>query len=99
MELLTKIIKENKCCHEDDIASIIFTMTNDLNAEFPAKSARIHLEWSNIPMVCFQELPVPGSLKMCLRVLMLVNTTLNQDQIKHIYLRDAKSLRPDLALN
>ena len=96
LELLKKLLSENKI-YEEDIASVIFTLTHDLTAEFPAKAARIELEWDDIPMICTQEIPVPESLPMCIRVMILVNTTLEQFEIKHAYLRRATKLRPDLA--
>ena len=61
IEILNLIIKENNFV-EDDIASVIFTMTTDLNAEFPAKVARNHLGWENVPMLCAQEIPVPHGI-------------------------------------
>lgn len=95
LELLTAILKENNVI-EDDIASVIFTVTDDLNAEFPAKTARINLGWNNIPMLCAQELPVPDSIPMCIRVLITINTTLEKNEINHVYLGNAQKLRPDL---
>lgn len=95
VELLNKIIFENNL-QQDDIISAIFTMTEDLNAEFPAKAARIHLGWDDVPMVCAKELSIPGSLSMCIRVLIHINTLMQKNDIKHIYLRDASGLRPDI---
>jgi chorismate mutase len=93
--LLNSILEENKL-EKDDIISAMFTVTHDLNADFPAKAARIHLSWNDIPMMCSQEIPVPNSLAMCIRVLVLINTTLERSEIKHVYLDGAKNLRPDL---
>jgi chorismate mutase len=98
IELLKRMLAENKIL-EDDIASVIFTLTHDLTAEFPAKIARLELNWDDIPMICTQEVPVPGSLPMCIRVLILVNTTLEKNEIRHMYMRGARKLRPDLAVN
>lgn len=95
IELLNKIINENSI-NEDHIASVFFTLTPDLNADFPAKYARIHLGWNDVPMICMQEIPVPNSLPMCIRVLIQLNTTKNKTDIKHSYLRNASKLRPDL---
>ena len=81
----------------DDIASVIFTMTPDLNAVFPAEAGRQLAGWSRVPLMCMQEIPVPGSLERCVRVLMLVNTTRTSDEIHHVYLGGAERLRPDLA--
>lgn len=98
IKLLKQLLDENKI-EKEDIASVIFTLTHDLTAEFPAKSARIYLGWDDVPMICTQEIPVPDSIPMCLRVLILINTTLEKDEIKHIYLNGAKKLRPDLINN
>jgi len=78
-----------------DIASVIFSVTKDLNAEFPAIAAR-KLGWKETPLLCTYEVDVKGSLKKCIRVLMHVNSGKEQSAIKHVYLRDAKKLRPDL---
>jgi chorismate mutase len=96
IELLEVVLKKNTI-KEEDISSVIFTMTDDLNAVFPAKIARIHFGWDNVPMICTHEIPVPGSLPMCIRILITINTTLQQNQIKHVYLAEAAKLRPDLA--
>jgi monofunctional chorismate mutase len=81
----------------DDIAGIMFSVTSDLNAAFPAEAARSALGWRHVPMMCTQEIPVPGALGRCVRVLMFVNTTKTADEIRHVYLRGAERLRPDLA--
>ncbi|NIV36978.1 MAG: chorismate mutase [Anaerolineae bacterium] len=78
-----------------DIASAIFTMTPDLAAAFPAQAAR-ELGWQHVPLLDAQEVPVPGSLPRCIRVLLLWNTERAQKEIRHVYLREAASLRPDL---
>jgi len=93
-ELLDAIIEHNHIAVED-IASAIFSVTEDLNAEFPAVAAR-RLGWLYTPLFCVTEIPVPGSLKRCVRVLLHVNTDRRQEEMKHLYLRDAKKLRPDL---
>jgi chorismate mutase len=79
----------------DDIASVIFSVTKDLNAEFPATAAR-KLGWTMTPLLCSYEINVPGGLKKCIRVLMHVNTNKAQRAIKNVYLGKAKKLRPDL---
>ncbi|MCD4672854.1 MAG: chorismate mutase [Anaerolineaceae bacterium] len=94
-ELLKTIESANPGLKPEDIASAIFTLTPDLNAAYPAKAARL-LGWSNVPLICAQELPVPGGLSHCIRVLLHWNTTLPQEAVHHIYLREAASLRPDL---
>lgn len=93
-ELLVHMVKAN---HVDtvDVASVIFTVTPDLTAAFPARAAR-DLGWQHVPLLDAQEVPVPGSLPRCVRVLMLWNTDRSQEEVQHVYLRDAMSLRPDL---
>jgi len=92
-ELLDEICLQNKFSPED-IASALFTVTKELVTTFPAEAARKR-GWLTVPMLCANEIPVPGSLPMCIRVLIHVNTTLRQDQITHVYLRRAVVLRPD----
>ena len=93
-ELLQRILDENQLCTED-LVSAIFTLTPDLNADFPASSAR-EIGWQLVPLLCATEIPVPGALPHCIRVLLHVNTTRNQNEIRHIFLRDAVKLRKDL---
>lgn len=78
-----------------DIASIIFTVTPDLNAAYPAQAAR-ELGWRHTPLMCAVEIPVPAGLPRCVRVLMHWNTEKRPEEIVHVYLRDAQTLRPDL---
>jgi chorismate mutase (EC 5.4.99.5) len=94
-ELLQVIVKENSLSLED-IVSALFTVSSDLNADFPASSAR-EIGWEKVPLLCATEIPVPGALGLCIRVLLHVNTTLSQSEIKHIYLNKAVALRKDLA--
>jgi len=95
IRLLAEMIRSNKVKAED-IASIIFSATQDLNAEFPARAARqIGLNW--IPLLCAVEIKVPKSLKKCVRILMLVNTKKKPEEIKHVYLDGAKSLRKEFS--
>lgn len=94
-ELLIEIVKANQL-ESDDIASVIFTTTSDLDAEFPAVAAR-ELGWSDAALLSAREIPVPGSLARCIRVLIHWNTTRRADQIVHVYLREARALRPDRA--
>ncbi len=98
LELLNGIIKANQI-NKQDIVSVIFTLTSDLNAEFPAKSARLELGWDDIPMICTGEIPVPGSIQKCIRVMITFNTTKSRSEVRHVYLRDAQNLRPDLAMS
>ncbi len=95
-ELLNEMISQNAVVTED-ISHVIFSMTSDLNAMYPAKAARENIKgFNSVPMFCVQEQNINNSLKMCLRVLMVVNTDKNQDEIKHIYLKGARKLREDL---
>jgi chorismate mutase len=94
-ELLLALIEANSI-ERDHVASVIFTTTPDLNAEFPAVAARA-LGWTDVALMCGHEMSVPGSLPRVLRILMHVNTELGLGDIKHIYLRGASALRPDLA--
>jgi chorismate mutase len=80
----------------DDIASVIFTATPDLDAVYPARAAR-DLGWVSTPLLCMQEMAVAGSLTRCIRVLIHWNTDLQPEEIHHIYLEGARVLRPDLA--
>ena len=93
-ELLVRMVEVNHVAVAD-IASIFFTVTPDLTAAFPARAAR-ELGWKHVPLLDAQEVPVPGSLPHCVRVLMLWNTERGQEEIQHVYLRGAGSLRPDL---
>ena len=93
-ELLTAIVEANQLPHEH-VASILFSTTADLNAEFPAVAAR-ELGWTSTALECVHEMNVPGSLPMCLRILMHVNTDKSASEIQHQYLRGARVLRRDL---
>lgn len=92
--LITEMVRANGV-EPDDVAAVIFTCTSDLNATFPAEAARA-LGWDRVPLLCSREMEVPGSMPRVLRVLMLVNTTLTQDEVVHVYLGEAERLRPDL---
>lgn len=94
-ELLTALIEANDI-RRDDVASVLFTTTADVNAEFPAVAAR-DMGWSNVALMCGHEMAVPGSLPMCLRILMHVNTAKTPDELRFVYLRGARVLRPDVA--
>jgi chorismate mutase len=94
-ELLGAMIEKNEVAAED-VASIIFTTTRDINAEFPAVAAR-GLGWTNTALLCAHEMDIPGALPMALRILLHVNTERRSSDIYHVYLRGARVLRPDLA--
>lgn len=93
-ELLQRILSENTLSTED-LVSAIFTVTADLNADFPASSAR-EIGWELVPLLCATEIPVPSGLARCIRVLIHVNTTRSQTEITHVFLRNAIALRKDL---
>lgn len=93
-ELLEILVMRNNI-NTDDIASVVFSVTDDLNAGFPAVAAR-SLGWLYTPLFCTREIPVPDSLGMCIRVLFHVNSDKPQKDIKHVYLNGAEKLRPDL---
>lgn len=92
--LLNEIIMRNEV-NQEDIASIIFTVTKDLNAAFPAVAAR-QIGLTDISLMCMQEIEVPGSLEKCIRILVHFNSDKTNKEIKHVYLGGAKILRPDL---
>ncbi len=94
-ELLDTIVSLNGI-ERGDVASIIFTTTPDLDAEFPAVAAR-EAGWTDVALECLHEMNVPGALPRCLRVLMHVNSERAQNEIAHVYLRDAGVLRPEFA--
>lgn len=94
-QLLALIIRRNGI-QTKDIASAIFTVTSDLNAEFPALAAR-QLGWLDVPLLCGYEVEVPGSLMSCVRILLHWNTRRTQTEIHHVYIHDAIALRPDLS--
>lgn len=93
-ELLITLKKENDFKIED-IVSILFSVTSDLNAAFPARAAR-ELGWDRVPLLDMQEIEVPESLPKCIRVLIQINCQKSQTEIKHCYLRGAETLRKDL---
>lgn len=94
-ELLSAMIKVNEIDDVDSVGSAFFTLTQDLNAEFPAVAAR-QMGWTEVPLLCGHEMNKPGALPMCLRVLLHVNTDKPAKDIKHVYLRGARVLRPDI---
>jgi len=95
-DMLARLIEANGL-RPDDIASAIFSTTPDLNAEFPAVAAR-ELGWLDTALFCTHEMAVPGSLPRCIRVLIHWNTTRRADEIVHIYIREASTLRPERAV-
>jgi len=94
-ELLMAVLECNPDLRTQDITSAIFTVSEDLSSAYPAQAAR-DLGWLQVPMLCAREIPVPGGLPHCIRVLLHWNTDLPQEAVQHVYQRDAKKLRPDL---
>ncbi|WP_458121981.1 chorismate mutase [Paenibacillus sp. Z6-24] len=94
--LLREIVARNEF-EPEDISSIWITMTPDLDAVFPALAIREMEGWNMVPLMCALEVPVQGSLPMCIRLMLHINTTKTQQEIRHVYLNEAKRLRPDLA--
>ena len=92
-ELLELLIARNDL-RVEDVASAIFTMTGDLDAEFPAISARV-MGWTEVALMCMREIPVPGSLPGCIRILLHVNTERSAREIHHVYIHRAVNLRPE----
>jgi len=95
-ELLEAILQANPALQPEELASVIFTTTADLRSVYPARAAR-ELGWLDVPLMCAQEIPVPEGLPHCIRVLIHWNTELPQAAIRHVYLKEAVRLRPDLS--
>jgi chorismate mutase len=96
-ELLSAILAANPSLSTADIASILFTVTHDLQAVYPAMAAR-QLGWTDVPLMCANEINVPNGLPRCVRILIHWNTELPQASVRHVYMNDATTLRPDLTL-
>lgn len=96
-ELLNVLIDANGILPED-LASAIFTVTGDLDAQFPTVSARSLSGWNDVPLLCSREIPVQGSLPRCIRVLLHWNSDRSQNAIRHVFLRGARGLRPEWAM-
>lgn len=94
-ELLRAIMERNGIEDPAELATIIFTVTEDLSSTFPAEAAR-QLGMNRVPLLSAREVPVPGSLPRVIRILALWNTGKSPDEIQHVYLREAAKLRPDL---
>lgn len=91
-ELLDVIVRLNGL-RSEDVAYVWFTVTPDLDAEFPAFAAR-ELGWTDVPLMCGREIPVPGALPYCIRALISWNTAKSQHEVRHVFLHRAKELRP-----
>ena len=96
--LLSAIFQANPALQVEDLCSAIFTLTEDLSSAYPAEAAR-QLGWNSVPLLCTRDVPVPGSLPRCIRVLLHWNTDLTQEAIQHVYIGQSAKLRPDLANN
>lgn len=94
-ELLEAILEANEIDDFEPIAAIFFTTTPDICSTFPAEAAR-RLGMSMVPLLCNQEIPVPNRVPLAIRLMMQLNTRKSQAEMRHIYLREARSLRPDL---
>ena len=94
-ECLREMIKRNGIKAET-VCSVIISVTEDLDAAFPAKALRKLEGWQYVPVMCVKEIPVPNSLKACVRIMLHWNTDKAQKEIEHVYLGNAVTLRPDL---
>ncbi len=97
-ERLFKALIEKNQLDPKTVAHVMITVTEDLNAAFPAKALRSFTDWTYVPVMCSREIPVPNSLRKCIRVMLTVNTDVPQEEVKHVYLEEAVHLRPDLLL-
>lgn len=95
---MLRILTELNGLRPEDLAYVWFTVTDDLDAAFPADAARAGLGWTDVPLICGREIPVPGALGKCVRVLIAWNTAKTQKEIRHAFLRGAKTLRPAWAV-
>jgi chorismate mutase len=93
-ELLLAMLERNGIAH-DDVISVLFTMTPDLDAAFPATAARV-IGFGDVPLLCASEINVPGAMPRTVRVLLTAYTERGRDELRHVYLRNAQSLRDDL---
>lgn len=94
-ELVTAVMTRNDLT-PDDVISVLFTVTHDLTAEFPALAAR-KLGFHAVPLMCAMEIPVAHALPRVVRLMAHAETDRPRDQIQHVYLRGAVSLRQDIA--
>lgn len=94
-ELMQEILRRNGIDDFDNVISAVFTTTEDLCSAFPAEAARL-MGMNQVPLLCAREIPVPGSMPRCIRILLHINSDRSAREIEHVYLREAKRLRPDL---
>ncbi|HYK42279.1 MAG TPA: chorismate mutase [Thermoanaerobaculia bacterium] len=95
---LVRILVESNGIRAEDVASAVFTATHDVAAAFPAVAARTVPGWEAVPLLCAREIPVPGALGRCIRVLIHWNTELPASAVRHAFLRGARILRPEWAV-
>jgi chorismate mutase len=95
---LVRILVESNGIRPEDVSSAIFTATPDLSAAFPAVAARTVPGWETVPLICAREIPVPGALARCIRVLIHWNTDRASSEVRHAFLRGARGLRPEWAV-
>jgi chorismate mutase len=98
LELL-RVLRDRNGLKPEDIGYVWFTVTSDLNAAFPADAARVGMGWTEVPLICGQEIPVPGAIAKCVRVLIAWNTNRAQRDVRHAFLHGARSLRPAWAVD
>ena len=94
-KLVLEMTEKNRIDPEH-VASVVISTTTDISSAFPAKAVRTIENWTYVPVMCTHEMDVPGSMPLCIRVMMHVNTAVGQKDVHHIYMNDAVKLRPDL---
>jgi len=94
VELVTEMLGRNGVDH-DDVISVIFTATDELTCTFPAAAAR-RIGLGDVPLLCARELAIEGAMPRCIRVLMHLSTERSRDELRHVYLHEARTLRDDL---
>ena len=94
-ELIEEMITKNSI-QPENISHVFISVTRDINATFPSKAVRKVGGWTYVPVMCMQEIEVPGSLEKCIRVMMVIHTDRKQEEIHHVYHYEAVKLRPDL---
>lgn len=95
-ETLVRAMVQANQIDPEQVAQVLITATGDIDAGFPAKALRNLDGWNYVPVMCAQEIPVKGSLSKCIRIMMTINTDIDQRLINHVFLENAVSLRPDL---
>lgn len=93
--LVKEMINKNSITPEN-VSHVFISVTNDIDAGFPARAVREVAGWSLVPVMCMKEIEVPNSLEKCVRIMMVIRTDKAQDEINHVFLNDAVQLRPDL---